>query len=66
MRHLRVCLSVFVRAHVRICACVRHIHSFIHIRVCVCVRRVDDEMTVFIARPPRFLCGVCTWQSLEQ
>jgi hypothetical protein len=22
-------------------------------------------MTAFIARPPRFLCALCTWQSLE-
>jgi hypothetical protein len=23
-------------------------------------------MTVFTSRPPRFRCGVCTWQSLKQ
>jgi hypothetical protein len=57
VRHLRVCRSV--------CAvCVYTLpHSFIHIRVCVRVSQVDDSLYF---KPLLLLCGVCTWQSLEQ
>ena len=72
MRHMRVFVSMFVcaraPAHVHMCTphTLIHIHSITHLVTFtfVCVR--FKWMTVFIPRPPRFRCAVCTWQSLEQ
>ena len=71
MRHLRECLSVcmyvcVVCARVRMYTGVRHIHSLTHSVTFMFVCAFEQSMIAFIARPPRFLCAVCTWQSLEQ
>jgi hypothetical protein len=59
-----VCVYTCARAHVHMRT--SHAHSLPHSVTFAFVCALDKSMTAFIARPPRFLCGVCTWQSLEQ
>jgi hypothetical protein len=60
VRHLCVCVCVRARA----CACahvyVMYTHSLIQSHSCLCMR-FTKSMTVFIARPPRFV--LCTADS---
>ena len=37
-------MCVCARACVRICTCVRHIHSLIHFHVSVCISLVDESL----------------------